>query len=128
MSNEKFTYAFPNGSTVELPAPVLDVVVDGGQHYIIFDSDPPETITDNVLCHNEDGMLLWRIEDILPDKPNMFGQGRLRRDGTLEFWNTDGVWIQVNKATGQAIGFRIEKMGPLSEHDDHIFEPIFWRE
>ena len=104
------------------------VIVDDRQRYVILDCDVPNTISDNVCCYSDDGSLRWRIEDVIPGSPNMFGDGRIRRDGTLEFYNTDGVWIRTDKDSGKATGFRIDRMGPSRESDSDVFLPIHWRD
>lgn len=122
------TYELMNGTSVTLPAPVWNVLQDSDKYYILLDSTPPDTITDNVLCYSDAGQLLWRIEDVMPQKPNTFDVARIRRDGSLEVFNTDGVWIKVDKQTGRAVGYRTDRMGPSSESDTNVFKPISWRE
>lgn len=117
---------FANGLTVELPAPVLRDIPGDGVRYVLLDSEYPNRITDNVLCYDEFGNFKWRIENILTDPTSTFGEGRIRKDGTLEFWSNDDVWFSVNKETGRVTGSRVERMGPGGESDDQQFSPIWW--
>lgn len=120
-------YTLPNGFQIQVPGAVHSLFGDGVRFYIILTTVAPETITDNVLCVSGTGESLWRIEDILPQRANSFAVGRIRENGVLEFFNTDGCWISVDKETGKATGFRIERFGPGFESEIQRFDPITWR-
>lgn len=116
-----------SGNEVEVPGPVSQVVPDGSRCYVMLDSNPPKAISDNVLCYDEHGTLLWRVEDLFPGQNCTFGSGHVRKDGRLEFWNTDGLWILIDKDTGKGLGFRWDRFGPCGEGENDTFQPIDWR-
>lgn len=91
---------------------------------ITVGTSAPDTITENVFAVGIDGKLLWRIEDVLPQRANSFSGGRIRKNGILEFWNTDGWWVAVDRDTGRAIGMYMDH-GPTGEgSDNQLYQPI----
>lgn len=116
-----------DGSKVEVPSRVSLAIDDADRTYILLASEASSHISDNVLCYDEHGVFLWRIEDLIPDNNATFGTGRIRTDGGVEFWNTDGLWILVDTDTGNGIRFRWDRFGPGGESPTDTFEAIHWR-
>ena len=125
MQNEpRQSVLLPNGATVVLPGPVRILLCDGIRYYIVVNTYPPHTITDNVLAVGFDGRVVWRIENILPQRTNSFCEGRICKNGILEFYNTDGWWVSVDRATGQATGMFPELQGPTGEGPERTYMPV----
>ncbi|MFO0919165.1 MAG: hypothetical protein U0872_12725 [Planctomycetaceae bacterium] len=114
----------PNGNSVVLPGPLHDLLCDGSKYYIVVKTDTPNTITDNVFAVSYDGRVVWRIEDVLPQLTNSFDIGRIRQNGILEFYNTDGWWVAVDRATGKATGIAADFHGPSGEVLDRTYNSV----
>ena len=107
----------PDGGKVEFQLPIRQALPDGNQCYVVLDAHPRMSFHDNVYCVSSTGQILWQIEKHLSGQGDTFGEGRIRKDGSLEFWNSDSIWLTVDRETGKAIGYRLEKGGPYSERD-----------
>lgn len=124
------TVVTPSGQIVRLAYPVQQLLEDVDVAYVVLDTPPAMQVHDNVVCISQDGRLLWTIENKLHGSGDTYYEGRIRLDGKLEFWNSDSVWLWVDKGTGNLIAARVERFGPYAEKDGdwdrnvHFYRPF----
>ena len=122
--DEKHPFILPNGQLIRRIGSAYKTLYEADRFYIIIDTSPPDTITDNVFCFASEGTKLWRIEDVLPGRANSFADGRIRTNGILEFYNTDGWWVSIDRESGRGIDIRPDRMGPSPELPGDQFQPL----
>lgn len=96
----------------------MKLLEDDSHCYVIYDSSRCEKRNENVRCYSLSGQYVWTIESGGIPFETTFWEGRIRKNGILEFFNNDDLWYAVDKNTGKLTGVRFEKMGPVPETDE----------